>query len=128
MPSRPDDIRRNYLLAIEAKKQRLRAGLYAGGLLIQRRAMEHTPVEDGALRASAYTQFAPDNPNQVNVGYTQDYAAAVHEKPGTLAGQPRPSGKGVYWGPDGYPQFLRRALEESLKDVVSLVKSYGGLR
>jgi hypothetical protein len=44
------------------------------------------------------------------IGYTAEYAAAVHDAPGTLLGTntPRPSGKGVVWGPSGEPEFLRK--------------------
>ena len=49
----------------------------------------------------------PPKPVSVLVGYTSAYALYVHENmEQKLRGQPRPSGKGVYWGPQGQPKFL----------------------
>lgn len=47
------------------------------------------------------------------VGYTAEYALAVHEAPGKLRGKPRPDGKGVFWGPRGEPQFLKKGFERA---------------
>lgn len=49
------------------------------------------------------------------IGFTAEYAAAVHEAPGTLLGTntPRASGKGVVWGPSGEPEFLRKGAEQA---------------
>jgi hypothetical protein len=53
------------------------------------------------------------------IGYTAEYAAAVHEAPGTLLGTntPRPKrngiSKGVVWGPSGEPEFLRKGAEQA---------------
>lgn len=47
------------------------------------------------------------------VGFSADYAAAVHEAVGmVLQGQPRPSGIGLYWDPQGRAQakFLETAV------------------
>jgi hypothetical protein len=49
------------------------------------------------------------------VGYTAEYAAAVHEATGKLKGSPRPKVKGVpqgnFWDPFGEPEFLRKGFE-----------------
>lgn len=51
------------------------------------------------------------------LAYTAEYALAVHEAEGKLKGQPRPKvngrSQGVFWGPGGEPQFLKRGFEES---------------
>ena len=49
------------------------------------------------------------------IGFMTEYAAAVHEAPGTLLGTntPRPSGKGVVWGPSGEPEFLKKGAEQA---------------
>jgi hypothetical protein len=98
------------------------AGMYAAGLQVQREAMRRVPVEYGVLRASAYTQKV-NGGKDVEVGFTAEYSVYVHENlEQKLKGQPRPSGKGVYWGPAGEPKFLERALREV--DVAGIVAGY----
>jgi len=48
-------------------------------------------------------------------GYTAEYALAVHESVGVYYGWnvPRPSGKGVYWGPSGEPEFMKTGFENA---------------
>lgn len=57
------------------------------------------------------------------VGYTSNYALFVHENiVQKLAGEPRPSGLGVYWGPAGEPKFLEgpaREMADELGKTVS---------
>lgn len=55
----------------------------------------------------------------VAVGYTAYYALYVHENldPVTMGMSiPRPSGLGVYWGPNGQPKFLEEPFRNN-KDV-----------
>ena len=49
------------------------------------------------------------------IGFMAEYAAAVHEAPGTLLGKnvPRPKGQGVVWGPSGEPEYLRKGAEQA---------------
>lgn len=114
---------------VENIKDRTVAGLLAGGLIIQREAQQNVPVEYGNLRGSAYTRKAMGNANAVEVGFTAAYALYVHENlEQTLKGQPRPSGLGVYWGPNGGPKFLERAVRDRTDDVVRAVASYASRR
>lgn len=101
-----------------------RQGLLAAGLLVQRRAQKDTPREHGILVGSAFTRPGKDNPNVVEVGYGALYARAVHEKTAEkLRGKPRPSGLGTYWNP-GHSKFLERAYNESLKEIVSIIRKF----
>lgn len=102
------------------------AGLFAGGLIVERKAKQYAPVEYGNLRGSGYTRRAMDDPNAVEVGFEALYALYVHENlEQKLAGQPRPSGLGVYWGPSGArPRFLATALSETSRQVVDMVAAY----
>lgn len=75
-----------------------------------------TPVDTSNLVNSQYRRVTPTDSGVIGmVGYTANYASAVHWAAGTLKGKPRPDGKGVYWGPDGEPQFLRKGFEENGK-------------
>lgn len=102
------------------------AGLLAAGLIIQRDAQDHVPVEHGFLRASAYTRKTPEDPHVVEVGFSSEYALWVHENVEVHAGEPRRSGLGVLWGPHGEPKFLENAVTRKTPQVVETVKSYAG--
>ena len=98
-------------------------GLLEAGFLLQRRSQGKVPVEYGNLRASAYTRKAIDEPAAVEVGYSAAYALEVHENlENKRAGQPRPSGLGVYWGPKGEPKFLESTLTENADAFVEIVR------
>lgn len=120
-----DTVLRNLNRQIEGIEGRTTAGLLAGGLIIQGESQKNVPVEYGNLRASAYTRKTPENPLTVEVGYTASYAVFIHENmEQKLAGDPRPSGLGVYWGPNGGPKFLERAVDDKSDDVVKAVHAY----
>lgn len=67
----------------------------------------------GKLRGMAAKAKA-DKEASVLVGYTAEYAIYVHEDmEAEWLGQPRKSGKGVYWGPSLYgPKFLEGPFRE----------------
>ncbi len=75
-----------------------------------------TPRETSNLINSQYRDVQTvGTKTRGRIGYTAEYAAAVHEAPGTLLGTntPRQSGKGVFWGPSGEPEFLRKGAEQA---------------
>ena len=99
-------------------------GLLTGGLIVQRDAQKHVPVEYGVLRQSAFTRKARNDKaiKAVEVGFTAAYAAFVHENlEMKLKGRPRPSGKGVYWGPQGEARFLANAVVRNEDEIVRRV-------
>lgn len=70
--------------------------------------------------------------NTVEVGYSAPYAIIVHELvEEKLKGIPRPSGRGVYWGPHGQSKFLDKpavALRAQIAGRISAVtKSTGSV-
>lgn len=86
-------------------------------------ATTYVPVEHDILAPSQYRTIELQGTEYVGVvGYTANYAAAVHEASGTLKGKPRPSGKGSYWDPDGKPKFLSSAFDDNKQDYDDLVK------
>lgn len=104
------------------------AGLFAAGLTIQAEAQRRVPVEYGNLRGSAYTRKrmkGASSGGSVEVGFTAAYAIYIHENmEQKLKGQARPSGLGVYWGPNGQPKFLESAMVDQRQRVIELVASY----
>lgn len=107
-----------------------------------------TPMDSGTLLQSMYREVKnTDGRVTGRVGFTANYAAAVHAMPGTLKGQPRshfgrtrnysdagpmPSvsfgggtGKGNYWDPDAEPEFLKKAFErDGRADIQATFKRY----
>lgn len=85
-------------------------------------ANTYAPVEYGFLRGSQYRKIQVRGTAYVGaVGYTAEYAAAVHDAKGTLKGQPRPSGRGNYWDPDAEPGFLTKGFEDHRDDIDQVV-------
>lgn len=102
-----------FLTATQARAQRTVLTML---IPIGSEAAGMTPRETSVLINSQYNDVRQDGARVVGrIGYTAEYAAAVHEAPGTLLGTntPRPSGKGVFWGPSGEPEFLRKAGEQA---------------
>lgn len=103
-------------------------GLLAGGAVVLRDAQLHVPVEYGTLRQSGYVRKGQRSTRQdpsVEVGFTASYAIYVHENlQAKWRGQPRKSGRGVYWGPQGEPRFLANALQRNQEEVLELVANH----
>ena len=77
-------------------------------------AQTMTPIDTSNLINSQYAPEITQTPKGTigKVGYTAEYAFAVHNAPGTLEGQDRANGNGAYWDPGGEPEFLSKAFEE----------------
>lgn len=94
------------------------AAITTGGAI----ANTYTPVEYGFLRGSQYRKVQSSGAAYIGmVGYTAEYAAAVHGAKGTLKGKPRPSGRGNYWSPSGEPGFLAKAFDDHRGDIDQVV-------
>jgi hypothetical protein len=94
-------------------------------ITVQAEAAIMTPVDTSFLINSAYTKdWRTMTGWSGEVGYGAEYAAAVHNMPGTLKGTPRPSNKGNYWGPSAEPQFLYKAVKNvSQYDLPRILKN-----
>ena len=118
-----DEVLKNLNREIADIKDKTLGGLLAAGFIILRESSLHVPVEYGNLRGSGYVRRAQSsmlNEESVEIGYTAAYALWVHENiEMKLQGQPRPSGKGVYWGPDGHAKFLERALMDKSSAIIA---------
>lgn len=82
----------------------------SANFIIRTEAATITPVDTSALINSQFDTVEVNGTRITGrVGYAASYALYVHNASGKLAGRPRPSGKGVYWGPHAEPQFLLKA-------------------
>ena len=78
-----------------------------------------TPIDTSNLINSQYRKITAYGTRVVGaIGYTAAYAAAVHDAPGTLKGTNTPRStsdpsRGNFWDPDGEPEFLRKAFEDT---------------
>jgi hypothetical protein len=76
---------------------------------LQQKAQDLTPVDTGALRASAFTEAESGNNPSVIVGYTEEYAIFVHEN---LEAH----------HPVGQAKFLEQPLKENADKYVEYVR------
>ncbi len=77
-----------------------------------------TPVDTSDLINSQFVDINQTlNGVTATVGYTVNYAAAVHESSGKLKGQPRSNGNETYWAPNGEPMFLTNAFEKNRAQI-----------
>lgn len=83
-----------------------------------------TPIDTSNLVNSHYAPIIRSEPTGTfaYAGYTANYAGFVHNKSGKLKGQPRKNGNGVYWGPNGEPEFLLKGFEEVKKDAKLIIR------
>ena len=85
---------------------------------------EITPVETSTLVNSLYRDVTPGQRSITGrVGMSANYAAYVNRAPGTLKGKPRPSGKGVYWGPNGVVNFFDVGIQRGKEDAERAIKT-----
>lgn len=102
-------------------------GMTAAVKFLQAASNAKIPVEKGDLIRSSFTDVSAGSRGITGtVGYNEEYAAYVHEKPGTLKGQPRPSGIGSYWSPDGEPKFLQNAAVRNTRKILSIIRRHAG--
>lgn len=114
-------------------EKRSARGLTVAALRVRRDSQKKTPVDEGNLRASAFTEtFKASKGPAAVVGYTAEYALWVHEAPGTLKGLPRPKKKGSsanrgrYWDPQGRaePKFLEKSAKENEKNILEDIRRH----
>jgi hypothetical protein len=102
--------------------------VYEALLIIDGNAALLTPVDTSNLINSRFIEVkkAPDGVHG-RMGYTAEYAAAVHDAPGTLLGTNTPrdsndSSRGNAWDPNAEPEFLRKGAENARADIDRVVK------
>ena len=96
-------------------------------LLIGQEAAIRTPVATSTLINSQFRELSVMGSRLVGkIGYSANYAAAVHAASGKLKGQPRPIKDGVaqgnYWDPRGEPRFLEKGADAARDAVDAIIK------
>jgi hypothetical protein len=81
-----------------------------------------TPRDTSTLVNSQYRIIAllPSGV-QGRVGFATEYAQAVNDASGVLAGTPRSDDNGNYWDPAGEPDFLRKGFERDAATEIRAV-------
>ena len=111
--------------------------VYESLIIIDGNAALLTPIDTSNLINSRFIEVKKlANGVQGRMGYTAEYAAAVHAMSGKLKGKPRAdfgktaagvsfgggTGTGNYWDPNAEPQFLTKGAENAKADIDRVVK------
>lgn len=118
-------VKRNYRVAVKkiatgTTERAVYEILSSGGAM----AATMTPIDTSNLVNSQYAPQIDVQQRKVagHIGYTAEYAAQVHEAPGTLAGRPRENGNGDYWDPNAEPGFLTKGFDEIKPSIPAILK------
>lgn len=116
MPFKPgksfDSVNKNLERIARDIDKKVQRGVYIACTIGAAYSDTMTPIDTSNLINSRYINVKERGQGyRGTVGYTANYAAAVHEKPGTLKGKPRANGNGAYWQPNGEPRFLNKGFE-----------------
>ncbi|MEJ2800633.1 hypothetical protein WAE61_02040 [Comamonadaceae bacterium PP-2] len=91
-------------------------------------AVMFTPRDTSVLINSQYRHVEVDGTKVVGrVGYTAEYALAVHEAEGKTVGKsvarPLRNGKahGNFWDPSGEPEFLAKGFEQAEPNIRNVI-------
>ena len=111
-------------------KKKSRTAMFEILLTGAREAHRMTPVDTNTLANSQYAPQITERNGQLvgTVGYHAEYAGYVHDAKGTLKGQPRATGNGNYWDPEGEPKFLEKGFNEIMPDVPNIINHVYRLR
>lgn len=115
-----------FIKRIEDKAQ---VGMAQALILGASEAAAFTPQKDSVLINSQFKQIEKTDRGIVGrVGYTANYALAVHEAEAKLKGKPRPKENGVakgnFWDPRGEPEFLKKGFERAEPNIRRALKGY----
>ena len=101
-------------------------------IIISIRSAIEVPRETSTLLNSQFREIGVKGSRIIGiVGYTANYALAVHEAPGKYLGTntPRPTkrgessgARGVIWGPGGKPKFLEEPARNSQSEVEAAIR------
>lgn len=118
---------RNLARALGDMKKNAIKGIRLATAFVKLEAQKQVPVDEGNLKASAYTSVSVGNYGTVGeIGFTAEYAVYVHEAPMTLKGEPRrgEDAKGFYWDPQGTGtnKFLQKAFYGNQDKIAEIMQ------
>lgn len=129
----------NLKRALGDMKQGAVKGIRLATAYVKLEAQKLTPVDEGNLKASAYTSVSIGSYGVVGeIGFTAEYAAWVHEMPMVNEGTARHDrwvdghyiqGKGDYWDPQGQAtnKFLEKAFYNNKAIVLEIIQKAASL-
>lgn len=98
----------------EISSQKIVTAITSASIIIATEAASMTPIDTSTLINSQYRSIDVNGTRVTSrIGYSASYALYVHNARGKLKGQPRANGNGAYWGPNGEPKFLDKAVENT---------------
>lgn len=125
-------VRRGYKLAVDRISVQISEGaVYA--ILSQGAAMAQTmtPIDSSNLINSQYAPQIEVKRGKVtgSVGYTAEYAGAVHDSDGANVGKgiardPADPGRGDFWDPNAEPEFLSKGFDQIESAVPGILRSH----
>lgn len=115
-------VMRNYnRIAKQTIPAKIERALFAVGVSVANKSLEYTPLEYSMLQNSNY-HIVEDKTNgwRAVVGFTQEYAAPLHER---TDWNPRPPDQkaGPAWNPNATPKFLTRAANEQKTEITQIL-------
>lgn len=115
-------LRRNFKTSIENKNARVKKAVTAAAFVIGSRSDERVPVDTKALMNSRFTKVIPmAQAWRGIIGYTQDYAAALHERTDWKPKPPGSPGKrtGGY-NANAEPLFLEKGADDAMPTITRI--------
>lgn len=118
-----NEVRKRYKNAIGKIERSSESVLNEIGILVQNEAAYLTPQDTNALLNSQYRQFIAQNGREtVRIGYTQGYAAAIHNRTDWQPRRPTErSPQGGAYNPNATDHFLVRGAQAARPDIQRLL-------
>lgn len=129
MDNGKENFNKNFREAINKMIKGSHVGLRLSGALVKKESQKKSPVDEGNLKASHYTEFRKGSGGAViEIGLNAKYAVYVHEIITPTNGVKRTGkkAKGYYWD-SGEPKFLEKAIDENVDTIRKLIQKHAKL-
>lgn len=112
-----EEVQRNLNKALKGINKNTSAGIAGASLFIKAQSQKLTSVKEGNLVRTAFSKEIPGSKETTYaVGYTADYAAAVHEMPDDTR-----------WNrPGAENEFLEKAVVRNLTKIMNIIFKFAG--
>lgn len=121
-----DNIINNLNRSVMNIQDNTKEGLDSAAQFIMLEAMSRAPQDTGHLKDSAFHD--PHSTSKgfgETIGFTEDYAAAIHEKEQKTSGveRTRKGSRGHFWD-QGEPHFLSKAILENFGTIINIISRF----